>query len=119
MARPMKPVPVAHPCNIRQQLGDLSQQLADNPKIDRFSISVDNRTGMVTTNVQHKDGRVQNDQWVSRGLSQTTRFDPRELSIDERNDAVRSLLDQGLTQTEVARRIGISQSRVAQIKKTF
>ncbi len=118
MARPMKPVPVAQLCNIRQQLGDLSQQLADNPNIDHFSIQVDNRTGMITTNAQHKDGRVQHDQWVSKGLSQTTRFAPRALTIEERNDAVCSLLGQGLTQTEVAQRIGISQSRVAQIKKT-
>ncbi|WP_425522119.1 helix-turn-helix domain-containing protein [Xanthomonas hortorum] len=28
-----------------------------------------------------------------------------------------SLLNQGLTQTDIAKRIGISQSRVAQIKK--
>lgn len=119
MARPMKPVPVAQPCDIRQQLGDLSQQLADNPNIDHFSIQVDNRTGLVTTNVQHKDGRVQHDKWISKGLSQTTRFDPRTLTMEERNDAVLSLLDQGLTQTEVAHRIGISQSRVAQIKKSF
>lgn len=117
MARPMKPVPV--PAPIQQQLGDLAQQLTDNPNVARFSIQVDNRTGMVSTNVQHLDGRVQHDEWVSRGLSQTTRFDPRTLTIEERNDAVISLLDQGLTQTEVAKRIGISQSRVAQIKKAF
>mgnify|MGYP005751175411 CR=1 FL=1 len=115
VARPMKPVPPALRTNVRQQIGELAQQLSNNPQINRFSVEVDNRTGVVTTNVQHRDGRVQHDEWIVEGLSRTTRFDPRALTIEDRNEAVRALLAQGLTQAEVARRIGISQSRVSQI----
>lgn len=119
MARPMTPVPlpVLQPNEVHQQLGELTQHLTNNPEIVRFSLQVDNRTGMVSANVQHRDGRIQHNEWVAKGLSQTTRFDPHSLTIDDRNNAVLSLLNQGLTQTEVAKRIGVSQSRVAQIKK--
>ena len=119
MARPMAPVPlpVMQANEVHQQLGEMTQRLTNNPDIVRFSLQVDNRTGLVSANVQHRDGRVQHNEWVSRGLSQATQFDPHSLTIEDRNRAVLTLLNQGLTQTEVAKRIGISQSRVAQIKK--
>lgn len=119
MARPMAPVPlpVLQATEVHQQLGELTQHLTDNPDIVRFSLNVDNRTGMVSANVLHRDGRVQHNEWVAKGLSQITRFDPHSFTIEDRNSAVVTLLNQGLTQTEVAKRIGISQSRVAQIKK--
>jgi len=119
MARPMAPVPlpVLQTNEVHQQLGELAQHLTNDPDVVRFSVQVDNRTGMVSTNVQHKDGSVQHNEWVARDLSQATQLDPHLLTIEDRNSAVLSLLNQGLTQTDVAKRIGISQSRVAQIKK--
>lgn len=119
MARPPKQLPTARPIDIRDQLGDLTQQLAGNPHISRFTISADNRSGIVTSNVQHTDGRVQHDEWITKGLSQTTRFDPRQLTTAERNSTVLKLLHDGHTQSATARIVGLSQSRVAQIKKQF
>ncbi|WP_407070866.1 sigma factor-like helix-turn-helix DNA-binding protein [Stenotrophomonas maltophilia] len=52
-------------------------------------------------------------------MRQRHQWDPTSLSIEERNSSVLSLLGQGVTQVEVAKRVGISQSRVAQIKKSL
>lgn len=119
MARPMAPVPlpVLQANEVHHQFGELAQHLTNNPDVVRFSLQVDNRTGMVSTNVQHRDGRVQHNEWLASDLSQATQLAPHLLTIEDRNSAVLSLLNQGLTQTDVAKRIGISQSRVAQIKK--
>ena len=67
MARPMAPVPlpVMQANEVHQQLGEMTQRLTNNPDIVRFSLQVDNRTGMVSANVQHRDGRVQHNEWVS------------------------------------------------------
>jgi len=120
MARRMAPLPPTQQANeVNRELGELTQGLMSNPDVERFSLQVNNRTGVVSANVKHQDGRVQHKEWISRGLSQATQFNPNTLSIQDRNEAVRSLLNQGLTQTEVAKRIGISQSRIAQIKKSL
>ena len=119
MVRPLAPVPlpVLQTNEVHQQIGELTQYLTDNPDIVRFSLNVDNSTGMVSANVQHRDGRVQHNEWGAKVLSQTTPFELGLQTIEDRNSVVVSLLNQGLTQMEVAKRIGISQSRVAQIKK--
>lgn len=120
MARPMKPVPqpALQADEMRQHLTELMRQLTADPEVARFSMEVDNRTGMVSANVQHWSGRIQHDEWIARDMGQRHQFAPASLSIGERNNSVLSLLSQGVTQVEVAKRIGISQSRVAQIKKS-
>lgn len=120
MARPMKPIPqpALQAGELCHQLTELTRQLTADPEVARFSLEVDNRTGMVSANVQHWSGRIQHDEWIAREMRQRHQFDPASLSIDERNSSVLSLLSQGVTQAEVAKRIGISQSRVAQIKKS-
>lgn len=117
MARPIQQIPAVQAPSIESQLGELTQSLANNPNVARFSVQVDNRTGVINANIQGTSGTVQHQQWIAPGLSSTTRFDPSNLTTDQRNSAVFALLDQGLTQTDVAKRIGISQSRVAQLKK--
>ncbi|MBA0280894.1 hypothetical protein D7Y44_06205 [Stenotrophomonas maltophilia] len=121
MARPMKPVPqpVLQADEVRQQLTELTRRLTSDPEVARFSLEVDNRTGMVSANVQHWSGRTQHDEWITRDMRQRHQWDPTSLSIEERNSSVLSLLGQGVTQVEVAKRVGISQSRVAQIKKSL
>ncbi|MGT0190708.1 helix-turn-helix domain-containing protein [Burkholderia pyrrocinia] len=116
----MKPVPrpVLQADEMRQQLTKLTQQLTTDPDIARFSLEVDNRTGVVSANVQHRSGRIQRDEWIVRDLRQGHQHDLASLTIDERNRSVVLLLNQGITQVEVAKRIGISQSRIAQIKKS-
>lgn len=117
MARPIQRIPAVQAPSIESQLGELTQNLANNPNVSRFTVQVDNRTGVINANVQGTNGTVQHQQWIAPGLTSTMRFDPSNLTTEQRNDAVFALLDQGLTQTDVSKRIGISQSRVAQLKK--
>ena len=118
MARPLKPIPAATAGNISQQVGDIAEMFAHNPNVKKFSINIDNRTGLVCTNIVDNNGRTQTTEMIANGLSQSTQYDPRNLSPEHRDNAVMALLSKGLTQQETALRIGISQSRVSQIKKS-
>ncbi|MFC1015215.1 hypothetical protein ACFGYI_04195 [Pasteurella multocida] len=63
----------------------------------------DSQTGAVLTQKMHAEG-----------LAEWTSFNPRDVSVDKRRDLVRRLInDDGLTQSEVASYLGISQSQVS------
>ncbi|HII3799653.1 TPA: hypothetical protein ACY38O_000807 [Pasteurella multocida] len=63
----------------------------------------DNQTGAVLTQKMHTERFTE---WTS--------FNPRTVSVDERRDLVYRLIkDDGLTQSEVASYLGISQSQVS------
>lgn len=68
-----------------------------------IAIIKDNETGVVLTQKMHAEG-----------LKQWSSFNPRTVSIDERRNLVQRLInDDGLTQSEVASYLGISQSQVS------
>ena len=63
----------------------------------------DNETGVVLTQKMHAEG-----------LKQWSSFNQNSISIDERRNLVQRLInDDGLTQSEVASYLGISQSQVS------
>lgn len=116
MPRPLAPIP-PQPVSRRKSVGDISQQLADDPRVASFDVRVNKRTGTVQVNARHVDGRTVHHDEPMPGLTQTTRFDPNTVTIDQRDDAVMHLLAEGLSQADVGRRLGISQSRVSQISR--
>ncbi len=116
MARPLAPIP-PQPVSRRESVGDISQRLADDPNVGSFDVRVNKRAGSVQVNARHIDGRTVHYEEPMPGLTQTTRFDPSVVTIDQRDDAVMHLLDEGLSQADVGRRLGISQSRVSQISR--
>lgn len=84
-------------------------------KKDQFSIEY--ASGFLTATVKRPDGSVQivrrsvgND-----GFSQVTNFDPNKMSRDDRDNVIQSLSKDGLSQSEIARRIGFSQATVSNV----
>lgn len=116
MARPLAPIP-PQPVPRHSSVGEISQQLVNDPNVDSFDVRVNKRTGIVQVNARHTDGRTVHYEEPVPGLTRTTRFDPNTITIDQRDDAVMYLLDEGLSQADVGRRLGISQSRVSQISR--
>lgn len=114
--RPLAPIP-PQPAPRRESVGDISQQLANDPNVASFDMRVNKRTGTVQVNARHTDGRTVHYEEPMPGLTQTTRFDPNTVTIDQRDDAVMHLLEEGFSQADVGRRLGISQSRVSQISR--
>lgn len=115
--RPIKPIP-PQPAPRSESLGDISQNLLTDPNVQSFDVRVNKKTGTLQVNVRHNDGRTAHYEEPVPGLKQTTIFDPASVTPDQRNQAALHLLDQGLSQTDVARRLGISQSRVSQISRS-
>lgn len=115
--RPLAPIP-PQPAPRRGTVGDLSQQLANDPDVASFDVRVNKRTGTLQVNARHTDGRTVHYEEPIPGLTQTTRFDPNTVTIDQRDDAAMHLLKEGHSQAEVGRRLGISQSRVSQISRS-
>lgn len=116
MARPLARIP-PQPMPRHDTVGDISQQLVNDPNVDSFDIRVNKRSGTVQINARHADGRTVHYEEPVHGLTRTTRFDPNTVTIDQRDDAVMHLLGEGLSQADVGRRLGISQSRVSQISR--
>lgn len=116
MARPLAPVPPQQ-VSQRDSVGEISQQLVNDPNVTSFDVRVNKKTGTVQVNARHLNGRTVHYEEPMPGLTQTTRFDPNIVTIDQRDDAVMHLLEEGLSQTDVGRRLGISQSRVSQIAR--
>ena len=82
---------------------------------DQFSIEY--TSGFLTATVKRSDGSVQvvrrsvgND-----GFSQVTNFDPNKMSRGDRDQLIHRLSQDGLSQSEIARRIGFSQATVSNV----
>ncbi|WP_374727717.1 sigma factor-like helix-turn-helix DNA-binding protein [Herbaspirillum frisingense] len=114
--RPLAPIP-PQPAPRNESVGDISQRLANDPNVASFDVRVNKRTGTLEVNARHTDGRTIHFEEPVPGLTQTTRFDPNSVTIEQRNEAALHLLQEGLSQTDVGRRLGISQSRVSQISR--
>lgn len=112
--RPFTPIP-SQPAPRHKSVGDISQKLTNDPNISSFEMRVNKRTGILQVNARHINGRTVHYEESAPGLKQTIHFDPNSVTIEERDEAVIYLLSEGYSQMEVARLLGISQSRVSQI----
>ena len=109
-------VPVAHDV-IATKIADFSQLMSLNTSVKRFDVSYNRETGVVRYNSHHTDGRVTTQTDLGPGLQEVVKYDPRNSNRDDRDAAVRALLKKGLTQTETATRLGVSQALVSKVHR--
>lgn len=107
---PTAPKPKAHIPALFEKLG--IESISTN---DQFSIEY--ASGFLTATVKRPDGSVH---VVRRsvghnGFSQVSNFDPNKMSRDDRDHLIRTLSQDGLSQSEIARRIGFSQATVSNV----
>ena len=70
--------------------------------------------GVVNFNRRYPDGRVQSVRMrANRSYRQTTLFDPRDVTIQERRELVAALYNSGLSQSEIADQLGVSQATIS------
>ena len=114
MARSSKP-----PTNQRPlQLATIVDKMQNNSNIVSFDMKVDKRSGVVRYNAKDASGRVITKTILGPGLEAAVRFDPTQVSTAERDAYVKLFLAKGLTQSEVATQMGISQSLVSRIHRS-
>jgi hypothetical protein len=103
---------------------DTTPTSADNP-LSLFGIdnvtpndnfSVEYSRGLLVTTVRRDSGAVQTSRRsVDGSFSETTTFDADRITRDERNTLIRRLADGRMTQSEIARRTGVSQATVSNV----
>ena len=81
---------------------------------DQFSIEY--ARGFLTATVKRDTGGVEVvRKHISGGFTQVTSFDPDAMSRSDRNEVIHTLRDDGLSQSEISRRIGFSQATVSNV----
>jgi hypothetical protein len=79
---------------------------------DTFKMTVSN--GVLSINRRHSDGRVESLRLRARGsFRQTTVFDPSDVTIPERRALEAQMHEEGLSQSEIADLLGVSQATVS------
>lgn len=89
-----------------------------DPNVVAFDVKVDKKTGIVRYNAQSSDGRTMTKTIFGAGLEEVVRYDPSQGGTHERNANIRTLLAKGLTQNEVATKMGVSQALVSKVKRS-
>ena len=81
---------------------------------DAFSIEYSD--GLLVATVRKKNGLVQTSRRsVDGSFQETTLFDPDGISKNERNGIIKRLAAGRMTQSEIARRTGVSQATVSNV----
>lgn len=109
---------VVNHADMATKIASFSEAMSSAPGIKRFDVSFNRETGVVRYNAHYADGRVITQTDLGPGLREVVKYDPRSSSRDERDAAVRALLEKGLTQTDTAARLGISQALVSKIYRS-
>ena len=100
------------------QISENLAQLQNNESIGSFNVKVDKRSGVVRYSANYVDGRTVTKTVLSPGLEEITRYNPNGCSTNDRNTAILTLLDKGLSQAEVGSKLGVSQSLVSKVKNS-
>lgn len=100
---------------LANELEEIARSYTKNPNITRFSISINKRTGVARTTAVGVDGKTKTTELIGPGLSATMTYLPSDKGARDAN--IRALRSKGLTQMEIAQRLGVSQSLVAKVLK--
>ena len=84
---------------------------------DSFTLSY--QDGMLEASVKRKNGKTEHvvKHVKGGGFNQVTTFEPEKMTKDERNEIIRSRYAKGESQSDIAKKFGLSQSRIAGIVK--
>jgi hypothetical protein len=105
-----------HSTDLVPKLNNFIAELTNNPRIKRFSVQVNKKSGLVRVNAQSTDGRTVTKELLGPGLEATTRYEPSGKADRDRN--IRILLAKDMTQQEVATRLGVSQALVSKVSRS-
>lgn len=80
------------------------------------SFSIEYSDGLLVATVRKKNGIVQTSRRsVDGSFQESTSFDPESISKEDRNALIKRLAAGRMTQSEIARRTGVSQATVSNV----
>ena len=81
---------------------------------DKFGI--DYAEGFLTATINREGGRVEVvRKHLNGGFTEITSYDPNSMDKDQRNKVIAKLSGDGFSQSEIARRIGVTQSTISNV----
>lgn len=108
--------PIPQPKPETQTLPVLFEALGISNITPQDQFSIEYARGFLTATVKRDTGAVEVvRKHFSGGFTQSTSFDPDSMSRDDRNEVIHTLRDDGLSQSEISRRIGFSQATVSNV----
>lgn len=99
------------------QVAKFKETMESNPSVSRYEIRVNKQTGVTHMSARYTDGRVATQVELSPGLQSIVKFDPQRCTKEERDRGILKLLESGMTQTQAAASVGVSQTLVSQISR--
>lgn len=94
------------------------KRAAGNPNVGSLKLELDKRTGVIKLDARSTDKQVVTKEILGPGLDIVTHYDGRSLKRNERDANILTLLDRGLTQVQVATKLGVSQALVSRVKNS-
>ena len=92
-------------------LAETMEDLSIDPVHDTFKIM--GAAGVVVAHVSKPSGQILSARVRGNSFKQLTQFDPSEISVADRRQLEKQMHDDGMTQSEIADLLGVSQSLVA------
>lgn len=112
-----KPPSLKQTSNLPPRINTLVESYLSDSRVTKFNVTVNKRAGVVKVNAQTANGTITRE-LLGPGLEAATRYDSSANGRSDRDANIRTLLARGLTQMEVAERIGVSQALVSKVKRT-
>lgn len=98
---------------LASELANVTEELSSNPRVSRFSVTVNKKTGIAKATAVGNDGKTVTRELIGPGLTATTQYTPSDKNARDANIA--ALYRKGLTQTEIAQQLGVSQALVSNV----
>lgn len=104
--------------DVSREISTIFESMQNDPHVISFEIKSNKETGVVRYTARSSDGRIITNTVLGPGLEESVRYDPSKNSLINRDRNIRTLLDKGLTQQDVAIRMGVSQALVSKVHRS-
>lgn len=95
--------------------GELVDRFDKDPNIETYTLTVRKSDGFARVSAKTHDGLTQTRTILGVGLQQQITYNPTGATIENRDENIRTLRNNGITQVDIAEYLGISQSLVSKV----
>jgi DNA-binding NarL/FixJ family response regulator len=106
-------IPVSASRKLSSELQNITENLTNNPNVTKFVVSVNKGTGIAKVMAVGHNGNTVTNDILGPGLMQTMTYTPSDKAA--RDSGICTLYQRGLTQTQIAQRIDVSQALVSNV----
>ncbi len=106
-------IPISANRKLSSDLQTMTENLSNNPHVTEFVVSVNKRTGIAKVKAVGHNGNTVTNDILGPGLTETMTYIPSDKAA--RDDGICTLYQRGLTQSQIAQRLNISQALVSNV----